>query len=137
MYDIEASVGFLLAKVYQRGYALFKSELDPYGITPQQFSLLAFLWLEDGLSQSELSGKTQIDRSTMGGLIDRLEKIGLVIRQPHPEDRRAYRIILTERGKELQPELCHLASKIRDQFTSPLSPDECANLRGLLEKLRG
>ena len=74
MVEIEKSVGFLLAKAYQRACAIFKEEFENYDLTPQQFGLLAFLWMEDGLSQTELSVKSQIDRTTIGGLIDRLEK---------------------------------------------------------------
>src|ERR1039457_96642 len=78
MIDIEKSVGFLLAKAYQRACALFKEEFDHYDLTPQQFGLLAFLWIENGLSQTELSARSQIDRTTVGGIIDRLEKEMLV-----------------------------------------------------------
>ena len=101
MIDIEKSIGFLLAKAYQRACSLFKERFDPYDLTPQQFGLLGFLWRQDGQSQAELSQRSQIDRTTMGGLVDRLEKEGLVRRAPHPEDRRAYRILLTQKGKGL------------------------------------
>lgn len=136
MYDIENSIGFLIAKAYQRGFGLFKEQLDPYDLTPQQFSLLAFLWIEDGLSQTTLSHKTQIDRTTIGGLVDRLEKLGLVKRLPHPEDRRAYRICLSERGKELEGELCAIAARVTGRFLAPLSADERETLRTILRKLR-
>lgn len=136
MYDIENSIGFLLAKVYQRGFGLFKEQLDRYDLTPPQFSLLAFLWREDGLSQTSLSQKTQVDRTTIGGLIDRLEKLGLVERLPTPEDRRAYRICLTEKGRELEMELCAIAAQVTEKFLSPLSVEEQTALRATLKKLR-
>ena len=136
MYEIENSIGFLIAKVYQRGFGLFKEQLDPYDLTPQQFSLLAFLWIEDGLSQTVLSQKTQIDRTTIGGLIDRLGKLELVRRLPHPEDRRAHRICLTERGKELEAELCTIAAQVTQRFLAPLTAAEQDSLRSILKKLR-
>src|SRR6266545_6181960 len=119
MIDIEKSVGFLLAKAYQRACALFKEEFDRYDLTPQQFGLLAFLWLEDGLSQTELSARSQIDRTTMGGIVDRLEKEGLVQRRPHPDDRRAYQVFLTARGKSLEDELCAMAAKVQSRVNAP------------------
>ncbi len=136
MIEIEKSVGFLLAKAYQRACALFKEEFDRYDLTPQQFGLLAFLWIEDGLSQSELSARSQIDRTTMGGIIDRLEKEGLAKRANHPVDRRAFRVLLTSKGKSLEEELCSVANRVLDRFTSPLSNDEHATLIRLLEKIR-
>ena len=136
MYDIENSIGFLLAKVYQRGFGLFKGQLDSYGLTPKQFSLLAFLWIEDNLSQTSLSQKTQVDRTTIGGLIDRLEKLDLVKRLPTPEDRRAYRICLTDKGRNLEQELCALAGQVTEIFLSPLSAEERTALRETLKKMR-
>jgi DNA-binding MarR family transcriptional regulator len=136
MFQIEKSLGFLLAKVHQKGYALFKEQLDQYDLTPQQFALLAFLWLEDDLSQTELSAKTQVDRTTMGGLIDRLEKQELVTRLPNPEDRRAYRIKLTSRGKALEEELCTIARTVTDKFTQSISKEECDTLQRILQKMR-
>lgn len=134
--DVGKSVGFLLAKAYQRACVIFKEEFEGYDITPQQFGLLGFLWQEDRLSQAELSAKSQIDRTTMGGLIDRLEKEGLVVRKSHPEDRRAYQICLTEKGKALQPALTPLAVATQARFTAKLDPQEVETLKSLLEKIR-
>jgi MarR family transcriptional regulator, lower aerobic nicotinate degradation pathway regulator len=136
MIDIERTLGFLLAKAYQRAFALFKEEFDPYDLTPQQFGLLAFLWLEDGLSQTELSARSQIDRSTMGGLIDRLEKEGMVERRHHPEDRRAYQVFLTVKGKSLEDELSAVANQVLRKVTAPLTDQEQTTLIRLLTKIR-
>ncbi|HEU0264404.1 MAG TPA: MarR family transcriptional regulator [Geobacterales bacterium] len=136
MYEIEQSIGFLLAKVHQRGFSLFKEQLDPHNLTPPQFALLAFLWQEDNLSQAELSARTQIDRTTMGGLIDRLEKELLVERHHDPDDRRTHRIRLTQRGKSLEEELCHIAHQVTERFLAPITPAEQQTLQSLLVKLR-
>jgi DNA-binding MarR family transcriptional regulator len=136
MYDIEQSIGFLLSKAYQRAWAILRSEIEAYDLTPPQFGLLAFLWKEDGLSQVELSEKGQIDRTTVGGLIDRLEKIGLVERRPHPQDRRAYKIHLTVRGRELEGPLSECADRTLKKFTRGLNEQEVNELRRMLEILR-
>ena len=136
MIDIEKSVGFLLAKSHQRICAIFKEEFDRYDLTPQQFGLLGFLWLQDDQSQAELSARSQIDRTTLGGIIDRLEKEGLVQRLPHPDDRRAYRICLTPRGKALETELTPPALRVNERFTSRVTDEELETLKAILEKLR-
>jgi DNA-binding MarR family transcriptional regulator len=137
MYDINTSIGFLLSKAYQRAWAIMRAEIEPYDLTPPQFGLLAFLWQQDGLTQAELSEKGQIDRTTVGGLVDRLEKIGLVERRQHPQDRRAYMIHLTRRGKELEGPLSECAGRTLTRFTQGLNEREVAELRRLLEILRG
>ncbi|HEX9023454.1 MAG TPA: MarR family transcriptional regulator [Geobacteraceae bacterium] len=136
MIEIEKSVGFLLAKAYQRACAIFKEEFDNYDLTPQQFGILAFLWIEDGLSQAELSSRSQIDRTTMGGIVDRLEKEGLVERSNHPDDRRAYQVFLTPKGKSLEDELSRVANGVIAKVIAPLSTAEHATLVRLLEKIR-
>ncbi len=137
MYDIEKSVGFLLAKAYQRAWALFKEELESYDITPPQFALMGFLWQQDGLTQVELSDKSQVDRTTVGGLIDRLEKIGLVERHPHPQDRRAYQIRLTTKGKDMECPLTEVAQRAMARFTAGLKQEDLGELARILEILRG
>lgn len=136
MTEITQSVGFLLAKAYQRACALYKEQFGAYDLTPQQFGLLRFLWEEDGITQVELSNRSQIDRTTIGGLIDRLEHGGLVQRLPHPDDRRAYRICLTDRGRDLQQELIPLGEELHRRILAPLTSDETATLVAILQKLR-
>jgi DNA-binding MarR family transcriptional regulator len=137
MFDINNSIGFLLSKAYQRAWAIMREEIESYDLTPPQFALLAFLWKQDGLTQVELSERGQIDRTTVGGLVDRLEKIGLVERRQHPQDRRAYKIHLTERGKELEGPLSECAGRSLMKFTKGLNGQEVAELRRMLEILRG
>lgn len=137
MYDIEKSIGFLLAKAHQRGWALFSEEISRYDLTPPQFSVLAFLWQQDGLTQTELSEKAQIDRTTIGGLLDRMARSNLLERRPHPQDRRAHLVYLTEQGKRLEPELTSLANQVLKRFTAELSETDKHQLRNMLEILRG
>ena len=136
MYDINQSIGFLLSKASQRAWAIMREEIATYDLTPPQFGLLAFLWQQDGLTQVELSEKGQIDRTTVGGLVDRLEKGGLVERRPHPQDRRAYKIHLTERGKELEGPLTECAGRSLKKFTKGLNEQDINELRRMLEILR-
>lgn len=136
MTEVSKSIGFLLAKAYQRACALYKEKFGNYELTPQQFGLLRFLWEEDGITQVELSTRSQIDRTTIGGLIDRLEQSGLLERLPHPEDRRAYRISLTQAGRALEAELTPLTVELNRAILEPLSPAEVKTLLTILQKLK-
>lgn len=135
-FHIEKSLCFLLSKAHQRLYAHFRQELAGFAITPAQFALLAFLWEEDGLSQAALSERSEIDRTTIGGLIDRLEKAGLVERLVNPQDRRAHLIHLTPQGKRMKKELAPIALRVRERITAGFAPGDYEKLCELLEKLR-
>ncbi|MCC6232206.1 MAG: MarR family transcriptional regulator [Verrucomicrobiales bacterium] len=74
----------------------------PWNLSPSQFNVLNVLYGQpDGLSQSDLSRVLIMHRSNVTGLIDRLEKRGLVQRAAHDTDRRAYRLLLTPSGLQL------------------------------------
>jgi DNA-binding MarR family transcriptional regulator len=135
-FNIEESVGFLVAKAYQRLFSCFREGLEPYGVTPQQFALLAFLWRQDGLSQAELSEKTEVDRTTLSGLIDRLQKLELVERCRHPDDRRIWLVSLTPAGRALEETLVPVALQVRERLTATFQGSDYRTLCELLNKLR-
>ncbi|NDW17720.1 MarR family transcriptional regulator [Dysgonomonas sp. 216] len=81
-------------------YRNFKKEgLD---ITPEQWTVLSFLWKEDGITQQVLCDATFKDKPSMTRLIDNLVKQKLVYRKTPPTDRRANLIYLTEAGHSIQ-----------------------------------
>ncbi len=135
-FDIEQSVSFKLAKAHQRLFQQIDAELKPYGITAKQWALLAFLWKEDGLSQAELADRMESDRATIGGMVDRLEKAGMLGREPCPGDRRAHLLYLSPRGCELEGELSGVVIRVRERLFRGFSAEEYGELCRLLDKLR-
>jgi len=135
MFDIEKSIGFVLAKAHRQVHAELSEELEQWGITPTQFFLMAFLWQKDGLSQIELSQKTRIDRTTISGVIDRLENANLLTRQPCPEDRRTCLIVLTDKGRNLEDDLCRAASHVNERISARITPEGKVRLQEMLSTL--
>lgn len=80
-------------------------------ITPEQFSVLTHLWRNDGLPQSELAVCTNRNRANVTRIIDILEREGIVVRKDDPNDRRVFRIYLTDLGKKLKNEAAKCAQK--------------------------
>jgi DNA-binding MarR family transcriptional regulator len=77
-----------------------------WNLSPSQFNILNLLsGAGEGLGQTELSRLLITHRSNITGLVDRLEERGLVERRPLDRDRRANRIVLTDRGRELVREV--------------------------------
>jgi MarR family 2-MHQ and catechol resistance regulon transcriptional repressor len=75
---------------------------ERWELSPSQFNILNLLLHKtDGLSQVELSRELIMHRSNVTGLIDRLQKRGLVDRRDSEQDRRAYRVVLTAAGRRL------------------------------------
>ncbi|HAV61232.1 MAG TPA: hypothetical protein DCY13_02565, partial [Verrucomicrobiales bacterium] len=77
-----------------------------WDLSPSQFNVLNVLYgFPEGLTQVELSRELITHRSNVTGLVDRLEKRGLLRRAPVPGDRRAYRVTVTAAGTALLTEI--------------------------------
>lgn len=137
MFNIEKSISFLLSKCHQRACEITRDEISDYDLTPAQFGLLVILWQQDGLTQADLAEKGQIDRTTICGLVSRLEKKELAKRQPHNHDRRACRIHLTEHGKLMAPLLSECVIRGQTNLTNDLNEREVNELIRMLNILRG
>ena len=75
---------------------------ERWDLSPSQFNVLNLLQFNpDGLSQTDLSRQLIMHRSNLTGLVDRLEKRGLVARREVAADRRAYSVVLTAAGTRL------------------------------------
>lgn len=78
-------------------------------ITPEQWTVLIYLWEKDGVTQQELCNATYKDKPSMTRLLDNMERRHLVVRIADRKDRRMNLIHLTKDGRQLE-ELAHKAS---------------------------
>ena len=88
------------------------------------FAVLQALWDNDRLSITDLGEKAQLEKSTMTSLIDRMEGAGLVRREDHPTDRRAYQIWLTSRGREIEQKLDEVVSRAYKHLTRGIAEED-------------
>jgi DNA-binding MarR family transcriptional regulator len=77
-----------------------------FDTTLQRFDLMSQLWrYPEGLKMNELSRHMMVTGGNVTGIVDPLEKQGLVERMPEPADRRAYRVRLTRAGRKTFAEM--------------------------------
>ena len=69
-------------------------------IRPPYLVVMWCLWEQEGMKMSELARCAGLEPSTMTGLLDRMERDGYVSREPDPDDRRAHKIFLTDKGRK-------------------------------------
>ncbi len=91
---------------------------------------------ENGVSFHELSKQLNMTSPTLTGIVDRLEKNGMVSRSPNPQDRRSILISLTKKGLGIVPKIRKAVSEANQTFLNSLSNEEELMLRGLLNRLR-
>lgn len=107
-----------LARVVQDAFARASAQ---HGLTAVQARLLCIL-IEGPKAMSELAGILGVERAAMTGLIDRIERRGLVQRNAVPGDRRACRVALTPSGKERALAVHDEVGSSLGALTSSLSP---------------
>src|SRR3954469_16946531 len=108
-----------------------------YGLTPSQYNILRILRGEgDPLPILEIAARTITVVPGITGLIDRLERAGLVCRERSTEDRRVVYVAVTERGLETLARLDGPLVELHRRLAAPLSRTEQRELIRLLEKCR-
>lgn len=106
--------------------------LADHGISFGHWAFLRILWARDGLSQRELSVQAGLMESTTHTALNRMEKLGFLIRRHQSGNRRRLHVYLTESGKALQEKLEPLAEDANAVATEGLSTEEIELMRRCL-----
>lgn len=99
--SVETCLAFLSTTIDV--YTALDVHFARYGLSMGKFTLLMQLFQADerGLTPSECAERAGVTRATITGLLDGLERDGLVRRLPYPDDRRMLSVQLTEKGRQL------------------------------------
>lgn len=132
--------GYLLAEVTRLLRASLDQRMLDLGLTGSMWRVLVYLQREDGRSQADLAKELEVSRASLGQMIDRLERSGHVRRRAHPDDRRIWRVFLTEKSREVMPSVGEKAQALHQQTFGRLAEDEhrafIATLMTLRDSLR-
>ncbi len=104
-------------------------------VRPAYLGSLMSLWREDGLKVIDLGRRAGLEPSTMTGLLDRMERDGLVERRPDPADRRVLKIFLTATGAGIRETVTGIVDSTLVGLLSGVDADEIDTLKDLLRKV--
>jgi DNA-binding MarR family transcriptional regulator len=133
--SLSARTSYLLGRAALRLQQLGEGDLEPLGITPREYSVLAVLADRSPLSQTQVAEILGLDRTTILKLGAALEHKGLVVRERDPNDARAYAVALTPAGARLRAEAYELLLACEARFLIALSGRERKQLHDLLARL--
>ncbi|HEU0062083.1 MAG TPA: MarR family transcriptional regulator [Hyphomicrobiaceae bacterium] len=108
-----------------------------HGMTRAQWAVLARLERDEGMMQTEMAEALEIQPISLVRLVDRLCEQGLVERRPHPTDRRANCLYLTDAGRDRLIEMVPLAREISANVLAGFSEQDVAELLRRLVSLKG
>ncbi len=130
--------GFLIAKVHQLSGRIFTKILKNYNINeinPAQGRILFVLWENDEIPIIELSKKTQLEKSTLTAMLDRLEKDGFLIRNPSKEDRRKILIKRTDKDRSFQKAYYQVSEEMASLFYKNFTGKEIDSFENHLQRI--
>jgi DNA-binding MarR family transcriptional regulator len=133
--ELHRRIPFLLSQLGVYLAEDFVRRLEPFGVEPRTYAVLKALTQNDGQSQRQLSAQLGIHRNVMVTVVDKLERQGLVKRMPHPGDRRAFAVTLTNKARELVPKLDAQGRAQEDEITVSLSNAERNMVRQHLQRM--
>lgn len=114
---------------------VFLERMAVYGLRPVDFSVLSLITHNAGITSRQLCTALGIQPPNLVGMINTFVKRGLVVRLPHPHDRRAGGLHLTPKGQALMQEAEKTAEELEIEATQRLSPAERKTLMRLLQKV--
>jgi DNA-binding MarR family transcriptional regulator len=133
--DTYQQPGHLIRRAHQIATAVFMTEAKAFDLTSVQFAALIVIRELPGTDATRVSDLIYFDRSTIGNVLDRLEKKGLIRREPGLEDRRTKRLYLTRQGSLVLRRIAAKLPRISDNILAPLTAAERARFMKLMTKL--
>jgi DNA-binding MarR family transcriptional regulator len=104
-------------------------------VRPSFGSVLVPLFEEDGLRMGELARRARLAKQTMTTMVRLVEREGLVVRRPDPDDARSMRVHLTNRGRRVEPIAAGAVTEIEGSIVDQLGARRTAALRASLAQL--
>jgi DNA-binding MarR family transcriptional regulator len=132
---LSARLTYLLKRALVDLETLHEQRLEPAGITARELAVLLFLDGREPESQQQAAARLGIDRTTMVGLLDSLERNDLVARRPDAVDRRRNVVVLTDAGHAKLREATQASDAAERELLAELDEREAAQLRTLLKRV--
>ncbi len=122
--DPDSSIGFLISDVSRLLRRVYDRRVEPLGLTRAQWRVLVHVYRRAGVSQTALAQILEIEKPTLGRLVDRLEQKGWVERRIDDRDQRARRLVITEQARPLIDQMEELAEAVHDDALDGVADHE-------------
>lgn len=134
--DLDRTFGFLVHDIGRLMRREFERRVRDTGFTRNQWRVLAHLRRIDGINQSQLADRMDVEPIALVRLLDKLEAAGYVQRRQDPQDRRAYLLYLTAKAGPLIERLEAISVELREEVLGGLSAAERDALIDLLMRIK-
>ncbi len=125
----------LFSEIQKLKFIRLKEKLKEFKIHPGQIPLLLIVHKNPGLSQKEIARHLLVSSPTIAVMLRRMEKNNFIKKKLNPEDRREYKVFLTEKGKKIMEVAKEEIEKFEKSSLKGFSKEEIKILEGLLKKI--
>jgi DNA-binding MarR family transcriptional regulator len=132
---LETLMGYNARRAALSIISVFLERMAVYDLKPVEFSVLSLVLHNPGITSRQLCAALNILPPNLVGLVQSLDKRGLITRVPHPHDGRATGLHPTHDGAALMSEAEKTASQLEEDVTQRLTPNERQTLLRLLQKI--
>lgn len=135
--SVDSEITWLLHRAAQRMRGATGEQAEKYGVQLRDYIVLSSLHKTPNLTQVELGKALGLDKTTLMSQLDRLERMGLVVRRNDPRDRRARIPEITEAGNALRAKVADACDDVEAAAVSSFSRDQVEVFRRMLFDIIG
>ncbi|HEY8047750.1 MAG TPA: MarR family transcriptional regulator [Ramlibacter sp.] len=132
---LEGLIGYNARRAALAVIEVFLARMSTYDLRPVDFSVLSLVTHNPGVTSRQLCTTLGILPPNLVGMVNNLEKRGLIVRQPHPHDGRAMGLHLTPGGQKLMRDAERTAAQLESEAAAKLTDAEVRTLIRLLKKV--
>ena len=136
-FQLDGFIPYMLNQIFDQMNGNLRQALRPFGLSIHQWRVLCLLKLRGESSMGEISASTVMGQSTISRVVDQLERDGLAIRRPLPENNRVILVSLSEAGDRLIEEVFPAAISVHDDAIDQFSAEEKKLLLRMLHRMLG
>lgn len=126
---------FLVEEVPRKLRRLFDASTARFGLTRTQWRALVYIFRTPGMTQTDLAKCLELERPSVGHVVDQLEEMAFAERRAVEGNRRIWELHLMPKAIEILPQLRTEADKIYARLLRSISPIEMCVMRALLAKM--
>jgi len=134
-FKLDDSLGFILNKMNTKLKNELFQRFKEYNVTPEQWAILNCLWEQEGVTPKELADSIFKDKPNTNRILEKLRIKKLIIRKPHPVDKRAFQIFLTDHGWALKEKLIPKVMQLLEEATIGIEKHKVIEMKKLLNQI--
>lgn len=133
--ELTQCINYLLTTAQHSVFQHLSAKLVEYDITPSQYGVLSCLWQREFATPKQISEILCLETSTISGVLDRMQKKGLIDRVINKEDRREVRVVATEKGQALELPISAIIDQVNEEVLKCFSEEEVVVLKDNLRMI--